>query len=103
MAPLCTTHSFPRPGALEQNTAQADQAEPGSYAGLDRRRVRTREEGVKETPVRGRSFQVQKGKKRPRSQGPDCEGDERRSKRGKEVKLLRDRTGEGVGAGDLQG
>nr|XP_020145320.1 uncharacterized protein LOC105881007 [Microcebus murinus] len=49
------------PGAREQTEAKADQAEPWRNAGLISRRDGTREKGVKETPVRGRTFQVKEG------------------------------------------
>lgn len=76
LPPLGTAHLFPSPGAREPNQAKADQAEPWRNAGVWRqkgwdpeRRVRRRD------PNRGRTLQEKKGKKRPRSQGPVCEGE----------------------------
>lgn len=76
LPPLGSAHLFPSPGAREPNQARADQAEPLRNAGVWRqkgwdpeRRVRRRD------PSRGRTLQEKKGKKRPRSQGPVCEGE----------------------------
>lgn len=75
LPPLCTAHLFPSPGAWEQNRAKVDQAEPLRNAGVWRQKGWDPRKGCEGDPSRSRTLQVKKGKKRPRSQGPGCEGE----------------------------
>lgn len=63
------------PGAQEQNQAKGDQAESLRNAGVWRQKGWDQREGCEGDPSRGRTLQVKKGKKRPRSQGPGPEGE----------------------------
>lgn len=75
LPPLCTTQSFPSLGAWAQNKAKADQAEPLRNAGVWRQKGWDQRGGCEGDPSWGRTLQVKKGKKRPRSQGPGREGE----------------------------
>lgn len=76
LPPLCTTQSFPSLGAWAQNKAKADQAEPlRNAAGVWRQKGWDQRGGCEGDPSWGRTLQVKKGKKRPRSQGPGREGE----------------------------